>query len=148
MDPRAKDPTIGQRIDETTRPEETYRRTSSTESALDEARRRTEAATDDVQRKARETAERGADKIDQAMTKTGAQLNNLAHTMRERRPQGQVGEMTTATADALERGGRYLQDHDLNDVRGDLEHMIRRYPMQSLLITAGLGFLAARKMKR
>lgn len=146
MDPRGKDPTMPQRGSETMRPDE--RHTQGAERMASEIGEQAEKVTHDLRRKAQETAQRSGDTIDQAMTQSGAQITQLAQTMRERRPQGKIGEMTTTAADALERGGQYLQEHDLNDVRSDVEGMIRRYPIQSLLITAGLGFMAARTMKR
>lgn len=148
MDPRIKDPALHPHGTETTRPEDRHSQGQGVERMASDLGEKAEKATQDVRRKAQETAQRSGDTIDQAMTQSGTQMTQLAQTMRERRPEGKIGEMTTATADALERSGRYLQDHDLNDVRGDVEGMIRRYPIQSLLITAGLGFMAARAVKR
>ena len=51
-------------------------------------------------------------------------------------------------ADTLERAGTYLQQQDLNDMRADLENIIRRYPVQSLLIGLGVGYLLARGTRR
>lgn len=147
MDPRFNDPTIRQHAAESDRPTDAHSATRAAEGFVDDARAKTEAVADDLRREARDVAKQGVEKIDQAMTQTGAQIATLAQTMRERRPEGQIGEMTTATADVLERSGRYLQEHDLDDVRSDVERVIRRYPLQSVLITAGLGFLFARSMK-
>jgi hypothetical protein len=38
----------------------------------------------------------------------------------------------------------YLQELDLADVRADLEGLIRRHPMEALLVGLGIGYLVAR----
>ncbi len=147
MDPRSNDPTIRERASEAARETEGYVRQHSPDEMMDDARAKTEAVADDLKRKAREAGAKTEDKIDDAMSQTGHKMTNLAQTVRERRPEGQIGEVATATADALDRSGQYLQEHDLDGVRNDLERIIRRYPMQSLFVTAGLSFLLARKMR-
>jgi hypothetical protein len=59
-----------------------------------------------------------------------------------------VGEVAQQAADVLDRSGTYLQESNLTDVRGDLEQMIRRYPVQSLLVGLGVGYLLARATRR
>lgn len=90
-----------------------------------------------------------AAKADDAMTATGGQMHTIAQTIREKAPvEGRVGEVAQQAANALDRSGTYLQQSDLNDVRGDLEQMIRRYPVQSLLVGLGVGYLLARATRR
>jgi phage I-like protein len=90
-----------------------------------------------------------AAKADDAMTATGGQMHTIAQTIREKVPaEGRVGEVAQQAADVLDRSGTYLQESNLNDVRGDLEQMIRRYPVQSLLVGLGVGYLLARATRR
>jgi hypothetical protein len=90
-----------------------------------------------------------AAKADDAMTATGGQMHTIAQTLREKAPaEGRVGEVAQQAADVLDRSGTYLQESNLNDVRGDLEQMIRRYPVQSLLVGLGVGYLLARATRR
>jgi hypothetical protein len=43
----------------------------------------------------------------------------------------------------LESGGRYLQEHGIEDMAEDLAALVRRYPVQSLFVGLGVGFLLA-----
>jgi len=90
-----------------------------------------------------------AAKADDAMTATGTQMHTIAQTLREKAPvEGRVGEVAQQAASVLDRSGTYLEQSDLNDVRGDLEQIIRRYPVQSLLVGLGVGYLLARATRR
>ena len=103
----------------------------------------------DLGDRAQEAGAQAAAKADDAMTATGDQMQTLAQTIREKAPaEGRVGEVAQQAATALERSGTYLQQSDLNDVRGDLEQLVRRYPVQSLLVGLGVGYLLARATRR
>ena len=80
---------------------------------------------------------------------TGAVYLNGEFLPRERAPAtGPVANVADTAADTLDRAGTYLQQQDLADMRADLEGMIRRYPVQSLLIGFGVGYLLARSTRR
>jgi hypothetical protein len=51
-------------------------------------------------------------------------------------------------AEKLEVAGSYLQERDVNHMLSDLSGMIRRYPVPSLLIGLGIGYLLARGTRR
>jgi ElaB/YqjD/DUF883 family membrane-anchored ribosome-binding protein len=102
----------------------------------------------DAKDKAAEVGSQAADKVDAAMTNAGQQINRLASTVRENAPEGKIGEVAYSAANALEQSGRYLQEADVNAVRGDLESLIRRHPVESLLVGIGLGFVLARGFRR
>jgi ElaB/YqjD/DUF883 family membrane-anchored ribosome-binding protein len=136
-----------------------YLRSHSADEMADDARAKAGEVADAARDKAGEVADAARDKagevgdqasakISDVMTSTGQQLSSLASTVRERAPEGQIGQVASATADALDRGGRYLQKQDLDGVRGDLEQIIRRYPIQSLLVGAGVSFMLARSLRR
>jgi len=103
---------------------------------------------DDARAKAAEVGDAAASKVDSAMTATGEQMSTLAQTVREKAPEGKAGEVAVKAADALDRGGEYLQTADLQMVRGDLERVIREHPIESLLVGVGLGYLVARATRR
>jgi hypothetical protein len=44
--------------------------------------------------------------------------------------------------------GSYLQNQGLSGAMEDLEGLIRRYPIQSLLLGVGLGYLLSRIKER
>jgi len=103
---------------------------------------------DDARAKAAEVGDAAASKVDSAMTATGEQMSTLAQTVRENAPEGKAGEVASKAADALDRGGEYLQTADLQMVRGDLERVIREHPIESLLVGVGIGYLVARATRR
>lgn len=84
-------------------------------------------------------------KAEDATSAVGSSMKNLAGTIRESTPhQGMMGSASSAVADTLESGGRYLQEHGLSGVGDDLTNMIRRNPIPALLVGIGIGFLLAR----
>jgi uncharacterized protein YjbJ (UPF0337 family) len=123
----------------------------TTQSVSGMARQVTDKAKDitgNITDKASEIGDQASDKADAAMSATGAKMETLAQTVRQNAPAGKVGEYATTAANALERGGNYLQASDLSDVQGDIEQIIRRRPVESLLVGLGVGFLLARALRR
>jgi len=103
----------------------------------------------DVQDKAQQLGSQVAGKADVATTTVGEKLTDVAQTLRERAPaSGSLGDAADTAADTLQRAGTYLQQQDLADIRADLEGIVRRHPMESLLVGLGLGYLLARSMRR
>jgi len=90
-----------------------------------------------------------ADKADAATTTVGEKMTDVAQTIREKAPtSGPVADAADTAAETLERAGTYLREQDLTDIRADLEGIIRRHPIESLLIGLGVGYLLARSMRR
>ena len=54
-------------------------------------------------------------------------------------------EYSSKARDTAEAAGAYLQNRRLSDVTADLVALVRKYPVQSLLIGLGIGFLIARR---
>lgn len=115
---------------------------------LDEARAKVEDMAGKAKDKAAEVGSQAADKIDSAMNSAGTQMDNLAQKVIEKAPEGPLGDAAVNAAGALERGGRYLQQADVESIRGDLEGIIRRRPLESLAVGLGLGFIIARGLRR
>jgi hypothetical protein len=85
----------------------------------------------------------------QPMSSVGESIGSLAGVIRDNAPQeGAVGTAATAVAEKLDVAGSYLQEKDLNHVLSDISGMIRRYPVPSLLIGLGVGYLLARSTRR
>jgi hypothetical protein len=59
-----------------------------------------------------------------------------------------VGSAATTVAEKLDAAGTYLQEKNLDHVVGDLSGMIRRYPVPSLLVGLGIGYLLALSTRR
>ncbi|MBS0170712.1 MAG: hypothetical protein JSR62_10195 [Nitrospira sp.] len=55
-----------------------------------------------------------------------------------------IAEMADKTADAAKRARDYVQEQGIVGVVQDLEILIRRYPLQALLIGLGCGYLLSR----
>jgi hypothetical protein len=95
--------------------------------------------------KAGEWASAAGERVESAKTTVGEGMESLAQTMRERGPQGGVlGSASHAVASGMERVGSYLQEHSFSDMGQDLTRLIRRYPVQAVLVGIGIGFLLSR----
>jgi uncharacterized protein YjbJ (UPF0337 family) len=85
----------------------------------------------------------------QPMSGVGDRIGSLADVIREKAPhEGTVGTAATTVAEKLDVAGSYLQERDVNHMLSDLSGMIRRYPVPSLLIGLGIGYLLARGTRR
>lgn len=123
-------------------------RSKDAETLAREARERAGELVSTAKEKTSEIRSSAAESVDQAMTTAGTQMTNLAHTVRERAPEGRAGEVANTAAQALERGGEYLQSADLQSVRTDLERVIRQHPIETLAVGVGIGYLLARATRR
>jgi hypothetical protein len=113
-------------------------------SAADKAR---EAASS-VGHKISDAASTVGHKAEDATHSVGSGMQSLAGTIREKMPHdGVMGSATTAVADTLDRGGRYLKEEGLSGIGEDLTNMVRRNPIPALLIALGVGFLIARSTR-
>jgi hypothetical protein len=102
-----------------------------------------------VAHKAQDVASGMAEKAGDALSTVGSGMTSLAGTIREKAPrEGMLGSAAGAVASGLHSGGEYLSEHNVGDMLGDLSGVIRRYPIQSLLVGFGVGFLMARVTSR
>jgi uncharacterized protein YjbJ (UPF0337 family) len=62
--------------------------------------------------------------------------------------QGAVSTAATAVADGLGSASSYLQEKEFAEMATDLTALVRRYPVQSLLVGMGLGYILARLTSR
>jgi ElaB/YqjD/DUF883 family membrane-anchored ribosome-binding protein len=60
---------------------------------------------------------------------------------------GPMGSIGSQAAGVMEKGADYLEQGDTEQMIQDLEAMVRRRPMESLLIAAGAGFLLSKAMR-
>jgi uncharacterized protein YjbJ (UPF0337 family) len=100
-------------------------------------------------RAAEETSSAAMSKASQPISAVGEKIGSLADVIREKAPQeGTVATAATTVADKLDAAGSYLQEKSLDHMMSDLSSMIRRYPVPSLLIGLGIGYLLARGTRR
>jgi hypothetical protein len=62
--------------------------------------------------------------------------------------QGAISTAATAVAGGVESASSYLQEKKFEEMATDLTAVIRQYPVQSLLVGMGLGYLLARLTSR
>jgi uncharacterized protein YjbJ (UPF0337 family) len=85
----------------------------------------------------------------QATSAVGEQLGSLAGMIRDKATgEGTVGRAATAVAETLGEAGAYLQEQKVEHVMENVTDLIRRYPVPSLLIGLGVGYLLARTLRR
>lgn len=85
------------------------------------------------------------EKANEATSAVGSGMKSLAGTIRENTPrEGVLGTATSAMANTLESGGRYLQEEGLGGMAEDVTNLIRRNPIPAILVGIGIGFLLAK----
>ena len=62
--------------------------------------------------------------------------------------QGAISTAATAVADGVGSASSYLQEKKFEEMATDLTALIRQYPVQSLLVGVGLGYILARLTTR
>jgi hypothetical protein len=76
-------------------------------------------------------------------------MKSLASAIRGKAPhEGKIGTTATKVAGGLESASYYLQEKKFDHLGEDVRGLVRRYPLQSLLVGVGLGFLLARRNKK
>jgi phage-related minor tail protein len=89
------------------------------------------------------------DKAEGAVSAVGQGMSSLAGTLREKAPHGGIlGSAASTVAGGLESGGEYLREQGLSGMFDDMTALVRRHPMQALLVGFGVGFLLARATSR
>lgn len=125
------------------------RKADQAQNTVEKVRDRVEEVTDDVKERATQVGSQVANRADAATTTVGERMTDVADTIRQRAPtSGPLADAADTAADTLQRAGSYLQEQDVSDMRADLEGLIRRHPIESLLIGFGIGYLLARSKRR
>lgn len=120
---------------------------SAMEKVQDAASNASERAQDLVSQ-SRDIAGNLGQRATEAISGVGEQIHGLASNLRERVPQeGMLGSAATMVADGLDTGVDYLAEQSLDEMLEDVSGVIRRYPIQSVLIGMGVGFLVARTLR-
>jgi len=98
---------------------------------------------------ARDWANTAGKKAEDALGAVGGGMSSLAGTVRESLPhEGVMGQASEYVADALESGGRYIQQEGFSGMAEDVTNLIRRNPIPALLVGIGIGYLIARSTSR
>jgi uncharacterized protein YjbJ (UPF0337 family) len=103
----------------------------------------------DAKAKAQELGTAAAEKVGSATKVVGEKMSSLAGTIRGNVSQeGTMGSAAQTVANQLDNAGSYLQDNALENMAQDVSGLIRRYPIPSLLIGIGIGYLLSRRSER
>ena len=95
--------------------------------------------------KAQELGVIAASMAGEAATAVGETMGSLASVIRDNAPhEGTITSAATAVAGGLESASSYLQEKGYENIATDLTAVIRRYPVQALLVGVGLGYVLAR----
>lgn len=82
---------------------------------------------------------------DRATVRAGEVVESAADNLRERLPgSGKVGEMADVVSRGVKQTSVYLQEQGVSGIVDDLEILVRRYPLQTLLVGLGCGYLLSR----
>ena len=98
--------------------------------------------------KAQEFGATAGNKANEAATVVGEKIGSLASVIRENAPhEGAVATAATAVVDGLESASSYLREKKFDHLAKDVTALVHTYPVQSLLIGIGLGYLLARRTR-
>src|SRR5215468_9712605 len=102
-----------------------------------------------ISARARELGATAAKKANQAAPVIGEKVKSLASAIRGKAPsEGKMGTTATKVAGGLESASNYLQERKFDHLGEDFRGLVRRYPLQSLLVGLGLGLLLAKRSKK
>jgi ElaB/YqjD/DUF883 family membrane-anchored ribosome-binding protein len=120
--------------------------TSDASSTMDQAKEKGEEALSTAKERAGDMASQAQARTDQGMQRAAEGMSHAAEALRQR-GEGQSGAMGTAAstaANTLDEAGSYLRDKDTDQLLQDIEALIRRKPVESLLVAAGAGFVLSK----
>ena len=99
--------------------------------------------------KARELGATAANKANQAAPVIGERVKSLANAIRGKAPrEGKMSTTATKVAGGLESASNYLQEKKFDHLGEDFRGLVRRYPLQSILVGLGLGFLLGGRKRK
>jgi uncharacterized protein YjbJ (UPF0337 family) len=116
------------------------------ERRLQEYDDKTDGAVANMSAKARELGATAARKANEAAPVIGEKMKSLASVIREKAPR--LATSASKVADGLESASNYLQEKKFEHLGEDFKGLVRRYPLRSLLIGLGLGFLLVGRKRK
>ena len=92
-----------------------------------------------------EAVQETASSAEHFATRAAESVESAANRVREHLPKdGGAGQAADAVARKVKETSAYLQEQGIGGVVEDLEVLIRRYPLQALLLGLGCGYLLSR----
>ncbi len=85
------------------------------------------------------------DSAERVTARAGEALRSAAESLRQHLPGGgKAGEAVEAVSRGVKQTADYLREEGIGGIVEDLEILIRRYPLQTLLLGVGCGYLLSR----
>lgn len=118
-----------------------------TQQAAQTAKQKGEQVAQTAKQKTSQMTDQAQQKADQGMDKAATGLDQAADTIRQKA--NQMGGGTTSTvantaANTLDSASQYLREKDTGELLDDLESLVRRKPVESVLVAAGVGFILSK----
>jgi ElaB/YqjD/DUF883 family membrane-anchored ribosome-binding protein len=90
-----------------------------------------------------EKASRIAEQVDDLGREAAASLHAAASSIRKGGHQGSkaIEDLAEGAAGKLDGVGSYVKKHNVKHTIGESRHIVRRYPVESLVLAAAVGFL-------
>lgn len=116
------------------------------EKAVNQVREKGGEALEQAKSRADQLGSTAHEKSDEGLDKASSGLSSAANMLREQgeKQEGQVGNVASTAADKLESASGYLRERDSDQIVSDLEELVRKKPVESLLVAAGVGLLLSR----
>jgi ElaB/YqjD/DUF883 family membrane-anchored ribosome-binding protein len=93
-----------------------------------------------------EKASRMAEQVDGLGRETAESLHTAASSIRK--GSQRIDHLAESTANKLDGAGTYVEKHNLKRAIGESRQLVGRYPVESLVLAAGVGFLTGFAMRR
>jgi len=123
---------------------------SGVDTVLGTASQKAGAMADQAGKAADSLADQATAKADAGMEKAASGMDTLAGAIRDKSQSmggGQMQSVATMAADKIESGADMLRQKDTDQLVSELETLVRRKPVESLLVAAGIGYLFAKAMR-
>ncbi|MGA2714332.1 MAG: hypothetical protein ABSG41_14585 [Bryobacteraceae bacterium] len=91
-------------------------------------------------------ASRIAERVDDLGRETAESLHAAASSIRK--GSKAIEDLGESTADKFDGAGSYVEKHNLKRAIGESRQLVRRYPVESLVIATGVGFLTGFAFRR
>lgn len=121
-------------------------------SGADQAKEKATVAVDKTKEKAGQVADQATTKVDAGMDKAAGGLDQASDMLREKAGEagaegGGMQSVATQSADKLDVAAGYLKEKDTDQLVADFEALVRRKPVESLLVALGVGFLLSKAVR-
>jgi hypothetical protein len=116
---------------------------------MDQVQHKASELTDQASAKASQVGDQATARADQGLDIAAEKLHQGAEMLRDRSQsmgEGQMSNMATMAADRLDQGATFLRSKDTEQLITELEGVIRRRPVESLLVAVGAGYLLSRAL--